>query len=304
MANFSRILNFAVTDFNRNKGISVAAIFVLVVTIMLVTGLVFFHGISNYLTSQIQDKIDITAYFANGTKESDILAAKDELTKLSPDIKNIEYVSQDQALSSFNQNHKDNAVLSKALQEVGGNPFLPSLNITTKNGDPAEYSAVSNILQTADFAKSIDHVDLVQKQNTIQKVYSITKNINLFGLILGIILIILAILVVYNTIKLAIENSKEEISTMRIVGAGDWFVRGPFIIQGVMYGVIAFAICFAISGASAFFLASQMSDTLPGFNMFSYFLTNWWIFALIQIGFGVGVGVISSFIVVKKYLNI
>jgi len=301
--NLNRIIDFAVNDFKRNMGISIAAIFVLVVTIMLVSGLVFFHGMSDYLSSQIQNKIDITAYFKSGTLESDILSAKDETMKSSSAVKKIEYISQDQALATFNAKHGGNAVLSKALQEVGDNPFLPSLNITT-NGDPAEYEKISSDLQNADFGKLIDSVDFLQKKDTIEKIYSITTNINTFGIVLGIILIIVAILVVFNTIKLAIENSKEEISTMRIVGAGDWFVRGPFIIQGIMYGIISFLICFAVCATTAFFLASKISVIMPGFNIFSYFLTNWWIFVLIQLGFGIGVGVISSFIVVKKYLNI
>ena len=73
---------------------------------MLVTGLLFFQGIAGYLTSQIQDKIDITAYFKDGTAEQDILNVKDEILKMSPNIKNIEYVSKDQALASFNEKHQ------------------------------------------------------------------------------------------------------------------------------------------------------------------------------------------------------
>ena len=303
LTNFRRILKFAVNDFSRNKGISIAAIFVLVITIMLVTGLFFFQGIAGYLTSQIQNKIDITAYFVDGTAEQDILNVKDEILKMSPNIKNIEYVSKDQALASFNDKHKDNAVITKALQEVGDNPFLPSLNITT-NGDPAQFASVSNILQTSDFSKLIDKVDFSQKKDTINKVYSITSNVNKFGLILGFILILIAISVVFNTIKLVIENSKEEIGTMKIVGASDWFVRGPFVIQGVIYGVIAFVICILISGLSAYFLSPKMELILPGFNIFDYFLTNCWIFVLIQLGFGIGVGVISAYIVVKRHLDI
>ena len=303
-SNLKRITSFALNDFSRNKGISIAAVFVLVVAIMLVTVLIFFHGMAGYLTSQIQNKIDITAYFKDGTSEQDILLVKDQILKMSTDVKTIGYVSKDQALASFNEKHKDNPVLSKALQEVGENPLLPSLNIVTTNGDPAQYSEVSNILQNADFNKLIDHIDFSQKKDTIEKVYSITKSVNMFGLILGLILIIVAILVVFNTLKLGIENSREEISTMKIVGASDWFIRGPFIIQGVIYGVISFLICFLISGIFAFFLAPQISFTLPGFNMFSYFLTNWWIFVLIQLGFGIGVGIVSSFVVVRKYLDI
>mgnify|MGYP001564771169 CR=1 FL=1 len=303
LTNFKRIISFAINDFSRNKGISIAAIFVLVVTIGLLTGLFFFQGMAGYLTSEIRDKIDIAAYFKDGAQEQDILNVKDEILKLSPNIKNVEYVSKDQALSSFNEKHQDNAVLSQALQEVGSNPFLPSLNITT-NGDPLQYEEVSNILQTSDFSKLIDKVDFSQKKDTIEKVYLISTNINTFGLILEVILIIVAILVVFNTVKLAIENSKEEIVTMRIVGASNWFIRGPFIIQGIIYGIIAFIICILLSGLFAYFLAPKISVVLPGFDMFSYFLTNFWIFVLIQLGFGIAVGAVSSFIVVKKYLDI
>lgn len=301
--NFRRVLFFAINDFSRNKGISIAAIFVLVVTIMLVTGLFFFQGMASYLAGQLKDKIDITAYFIESAQEQDILNVKDEIIKMSPNIKKVEYISKNQALQSFSEKHKDNPVLAKALQEAGGNPFLPSLNITT-NGDPVQYAEVSNILQTSDFSSIIEKVDYSQKKDTIEKVYSIAKNINLFGLILGAVLVILAALVVFNTVKLAIENSKEEIATMRIVGASDWFIRGPFIIQGIIYGFFAFLICILFSGMFAYFLSSKIESALPGFDLFDYFLTNFWIFVLIQLGFSIAVGAISSFIVVKKYLDV
>lgn len=303
LTNFKRVFNFAVNDFSRNKGISIAAIFVLTVTIMLVTGLFFFQGIANYLTSEIQNKIDITAYFNDNAKEEDILSVKEEILKTSSNIKDIKYVSKDQALLSFNEKHKDNPVLSQALKEVGDNPFLPSLDIIT-NGDPNQYAQIANILQTSDFSKIINKVDFSQKKDTIEKVYSITSSINIFGIILGIILIIIAVLVVFNTIKLAIDNSKDEISTMKTVGASDWFIRGPFMIQGIIYGVISFLICFLLSAIFSFALSYKMTIILSGFNIFSYFLTNWWIFILIQLGFGIGVGAISASIVVKKYLEL
>jgi len=303
LTNLSRAIKFAFNNFSRNKGISIAAIFILVVAIMTATGLFFFQGIANYLTREMRDKIDVTAYFNEYTSEEDILAVKEEIMKMSPSIKKIEYVSKEQAMAYFNEKHKDDAVLQRALEEVGDNPFLPSLNITT-DGDPLQYEEISNTLQMSAFSKFIHKIDFSQKKDTIEKIYSLTSNINMYGLILGVILIILSVLVVFNTIKLAIENSKDEISTMKIVGASDWFIRGPFIIEGVIYGVIAFLISIFISGAFAYFLSPKISVILPGFNVFEYFLTNFWIFVLIQLLFGIGVGVVSSFIVVKKYLEV
>jgi cell division transport system permease protein len=282
-------------------GISIAAIFVLVVTILLVTGLFYFHGATNYLTAQIQDKIDISAYFKDGTSEADILTVKEAILDLSPNIRNISYISKEQALADFSEKHKDNTVLIKALEEVGGNPFLPSLNIAT-NGDPVQYESITNMLGTSDFSKMIDKI--IFPKATIEKVYSITSAVNLFGIILSLILVIIAILVVFNTVKLVIENSKDEIGTMKIVGASDWFIRGPFVIQGIIYGLFAFFICFIISGLFFFFVSSEIEKAIPGFDTFSFFLTNWWIFVLIQLGFGIGVGALSAFIVVKRHLEV
>ena len=301
--NLKRIINFAVSDFSRNRGISIATMFVLVITIMLVTGLFFFQGITGYLTTQVQDKIDITAYFNSNAQEQDILNVKSQIQKMSPEIKSIEYVSQDQALAAFSAKHADSPVLTNAIQQVGDNPFEASLNVTT-NGSPAQYEQVANILQSSDFSKFIDKVDYSQKKDTIEKIYSITSRINLYGMILGILLVIVAMLVVFNTLKLAIENSKTEISTMRIVGASDWFVRGPFMIQGIIYGLISFIICFVLSGLLAWGVSGSLSVMLPGFSAIGYFLTNAWIFVLIQLCFGIGVGVVSSYIVVKKYLEV
>lgn len=298
-----RITSFAINDFARNKGISLAAIFVLVVTIMLVTGLFFFQGVTQYLVSQVQDKIDITAYFKEDASEEDILKVKDEILKMSPDVKGVEYVSRDEALKTFTERHKDNSVFLKALEEVGQNPLWASLNITT-TGSALQYEQISNILQTDTYSAFIERVDFSQKKDTIEKVFAITSNINMFGLILGIILVIVAILVVFNTVKLTVEGSKDEISTMRIVGASDWFIRGPFIVQGAIYGLIAFAVCLLLSALSAYFLSSKIGVILPGFSAFNYFLSNFWIFVLIQLGFGVGLGMISSFIVVRKYLEV
>lgn len=303
LINIIRTIKFSINNFSRNKGISIATVFVLVVAIMLVTSLLFLHGVTDYLTSQIREKIDITAYFIDGTEEQEILNVKDQILEMSPNIKSIEYVSKEQALVSFSEKHQGNTVLERALEEVGENPFLPSLNIAT-NGEPAQYEEISNILETSDFSKLIYKVDFSQKKDTIEKVYSITSNINRFGLLLGAVLIIISILVVFNTIKLAIDSSKDEISTMRIVGASDWFVRGPFIAEGIIYGIVAFLICILLSGLFAFAVSSKISVILPGFDTFGYFLTNFWIFALIQLVFGIGVGVVSSFVVVKRYLEI
>ena len=301
--NLNRAFKFGFIDFKRNKGISLAAIFILVITIFLVTGLFFLRGMSDFIISEVKNKIDVTAYFTQETAPETILDIKDQILQQAPSIQNIEYVSKEDALKNFTEKHADNPVFINALSQVGDNPFLPSLNITT-TGSALEYEQVANILQSDQFKSFIEKVDFSEKKATIDKVFSITSNINKFGLGFAAFLVLIGILVVFNTIKLAIDNSKEEINTMTIVGASSWFVRAPFIIQGALFGIISFVFCFVITLALAYFLSPKLVVALSGFNLWQYFTSNLWIILLIQLGFGVGLGVISSSIVVQKYLKV
>lgn len=299
---FKRVLKFAWSDFARNRGNNFAAIFVLVVPILLATSLFIFQGLSQYIVSEIQTKIDVTAYFNSDAKEADILNVKAQILKLSPDIKQVDYISKEQALKEFNDRHKDNPDFTKAIDEIGANPFLPSLNIVTSQA--YQYQKISDFLQSDGFSSIINKVDYSQKKDTIDKFYSITSNINEGGLILGIILFVIALIVVLNTIKLSIDNSKEEITSMKLVGASNWFIRGPFIIQGAICGLLAFLVCFIASGLALYSMASNLEILVPGFNIFHYFLSNFGIVFLIQIGFGVGLGALASFFLVRSYLKV
>ena len=300
---FKRVLNLAFTDFYRNRGTSIAAIFVLTVTTLIITGLFVIGGTSSFLVDRLKEKIDITAYFKDGTSDQDIMNVKDQILKNSPDIKNVEYVSKDDALNQFNERHQGNDVFARALLEVGGNPFLPSLNITT-SGDQKEYQQISDILQSDQFSDLIQKVDFSEKKDTIEKVFSITSSITKFGVALGILLVLIAVAVVFNTIKLVIDNSKDEITTMRIVGASNWFLRAPFILQGAIFGVIAFMISFLLAFLFSYSLSVGISVVLPGFNLSYYFASHLWLIIPIQLLCSIGLGAGSSYFVVKKYLEI
>lgn len=300
--NLKRIISFACVDFYRNKGISFAAIFVLIITTLLVTGLLFARGLGDYLVTTVQNKIDITAYFKVDTAEQDILSTKDALIRQVDGINNITYVSQQDALNDFTDKHKDSSVLSKALLEVGDNPFLPSLNITT-TGNPQLYEQISTILQQPDFSTIVEKVDFYQKKDTIEKVFSITSRLNQVSLIICGLLLLVAILVVFNTIKLVIDRSKTEIATMNIVGASHWFIKAPFIIEGALFGLVSFLLCMVITVLAVYFTSDALAVATPGFSLLGYFLSNLWLMMLVQFGFGVGLGILASFVVVRTYLD-
>jgi len=300
---FKRVFSFAIADFYRNKGISLAAIFILTITTMLVTVLFFVQGMSNFLVETVQNKIDITAYFKQDAAEESILAVKEEILKLSSQVERVEYVSREAALEDFVVKHQGDPVFSRALTEVGDNPFLASLNITT-DGSPTSYEEVAKLLQADQFDPLIEKVDFSQKRDTIEKVFSITSTINKVGLVVGILFFVIALGVVFNTIRLVISNSKEEISIMRIVGASRWFVQAPFVIEGALFGFVAFLICFVLTIVCSYIISSWVSLLLPGFSLMGYLFSHFWLIILIQLAAGAGLGAFCSLIAVRKYLKV
>ena len=219
-----RIVKGGWIAFSRNIGLSIATIFVMVMVIFLITFLFLFNTASKILTSSIQEKVDISVYFKKEVLPERILEVKSDLAQI-PDVKEVEYVSEGQALEKFIERHRDDPLLMESLTEVGENPFLTSLNI--KAWQASQYEQVSKFLETSSYKNLIEKVDYYQRKPVIDKIFSITSAVNKIAFFLIVVLGLIAVLVALNTIRIAIYNSKEEIATMRLVGASNWFIRGP-----------------------------------------------------------------------------
>jgi len=300
-SSFKRIIKTGWKGFSRNIGLSIATILIMVMVISLATLLFLLNPASKILISGLQEKVDISVYFREDALPVDIQEVESEISRI-PEVKNIEYVSREQALEKFIEKHKDDPVLMESLTEVGYNPFLASLNI--KAWQVSQYEQVANFLETGPFKNLIDKVDYHQRKPVIEKVFSITSGINKVGVFFSIIFGAIAILIAFNAIKIAIYNSSEEISIMRLVGASNSFARGPFLIQGAIVGFIATLITLIITFGICYGLDSKIRVIAPELSIFSLFLSNFWTLILIQLVTGIGLGVLSSFIAVRKYLRI
>jgi len=287
-------------NFVRNSGISIATCFIIGMTIFLISSLFLFKDVSHFLISGLQEKIDVSVYFKDTAQENDILAVKDEVSQI-PEVKEVKYVSKEQALETFTEKYKDNPVIMASLAEVG-NPLFAALNIKAKQA--SQYQAITNFLANVPQKDLIDKVDYYQRKPVIERISSISATVNIIGIIFSLILGIVAVLVAFNQIRLAIYNSREEIGIQRLVGASDWFIRGPFLTQGAISGAMAGLATFLVFGFSVFLLSSKFTILFPGFNIFSSFLSKFWLYFLIQLFAGVGLGVLSSIIAVRKYLEV
>ena len=297
---FQRIVKSAWKGFFKNGGMVVADIFIIFLAISAITSLVLFTNLSNLLTTELQKKIDISVYFKEASSESDILTLKEEIEKI-PEVREVEYFSKEKAFEAFVEKHSDNPILMEALIEVGVNPFLASLNIRAFTA--SQYQTVADFLAKPDFQNIIEKVDYYQRKPVIERIFSLTSNLKIAGILLSIILAFAAILVAFNTIRLAIYNSREEIRIQRLVGASDWFIRGPFLAQGAITGIFAAVIAFFLFFFASLFVGSKAGFLFTGFNAFSFFMSNFWLLISVQLLTGIGIGVISSSIAIRNYLK-
>lgn len=293
-----RVIRSGWLAFKRQAGLSAATIFIFVMTIFLVTCLFLFEKTSRLMISRLQEKVDISVYFTRETLEDDILQIKDEIAKI-PQVKDVEYVSHEEALKELLERHPE---LAESARETEGLLNLASLNIQANQA--SQYAAIYDLLENASFRSSIEKVDYFQRKPVIDRIFSLTSTINLTGFVLSLLLALIAFLVAFNHVKLAIFSSREEIAIQRLVGASNWFIRGPFLVQGVISGFFAILITLFISFPLLFFLGPKMEILFPGLNLFEIFTANFFLILLLQLFTGIGLGIISSLIAMRKYLEV
>jgi len=295
-----RIAHWGWTGFWRSNGLALASVFIIVITISLFYTLFIFQGVSNFLISKLQEKVDVSVYFNEDVLEQDILEIKKEISHTSG-VKNVEYVSRQQASERFIEKHKENPILMEALKIVEDQPFLACLNI--KMNQPSKYGELADFLEQK-FGEKIYKINYYQNKQIIDRIFSLSLKVHRFGIIFSLLLSVLAILVAFNTIRLAIYSVKQEIEIQRLVGASNWFIRGPFIVQGIVAGTLATFISLLIFAFALYFFNAQLTSLFLGFNFFNYFISNFFTFALVGLTFGTGIGVISSLIAMRRYLKI
>lgn len=291
--------------FIRNGFVSLASIFTMVVTLAVIMSLMFGSAILNSTLAALKDKVDLNVYFVLDAEEKDVLAIKKTLEAL-PEVQSVEYVSEEQVLENFKERRKNDQSSLAALDELDFNPLGATLNVKTK--EPSQYEGVAEFLQSDDVVSSagvpiVDTVNYFQNKIAIDRLTKIIDSSESAGFVAAIVLVIISILITFNTIRLVIFMSREEISVMKLVGASSFFVRGPFVVTGLLYGIAAGLITLILCYPITLSIGHFTENFFIGFNLFDYYIANFGQFFLVMIGSGLIIGAISSYLAVRKYLK-
>lgn len=300
-SNLNRIIKFGWQNFKRNSYLSMATTGILALTLILFTGLLTFNFLSSSVLADLEDKVDVTAYFNDDAVESDILIVGEELKEMET-VESVTYVSKEEALDKFKERHKDDELIQESLSELDENPLQASLNI--KAVDPSYYEDIVGELEASFLSNVIEKINFYENRGVIEKVQKISDGIEKWGLIGIALLGLIAVLVAFNTVRLTIYSQRNEIEVMRLVGAGNGQIRGPYILEGGLYGAFGGIIALAIFYPAAYAISPKIGSFAPTIDLFGYFGTYALQVTSLVIGIGVILGIVSSYIAIRRYLKI
>ena len=296
-----RVFRAGWTNFRRNSYLSSGTTGVMVLVLVLFSGLMAISFLSSQVVVNLQEKVDVSAYFKADISEGDILSIKSELESLD-NVRKVEYISANQALSEFKERHAGDAVIQDSLTELDFNPLQASLNI--KADDPSQFASIVQFLEANKFRSVIDKINFYENEKVIERLQNIAGGVQNWGFILTMALAVVAVLVTFNTIRLTIYNQRQEIEIMKLVGGSNWHIKAPYLVEGGLYGVFSAVITTVIFYPAIFFISPKVESLMPGVSLMSYFTANMFQFIFLVFSIGVLLGVVSSFVAIRRFLRV
>lgn len=301
-----RVFAGGAKNFARGGAVSAATVLIMTVTLAIIGSLIFLSALLSYTLGAIRDKVDVSVYFVTSASEADILAVKDKLEAL-PQVASASYTSAEDALAAFRTRHANDQLTLQALDELGGNPLDASLEIKAK--DPSQYESIVSFLEASPALSSggasiVDRVNYAQNKDVINRISLAISATRTVGLAVVLIFALASILIAFATIRLAIYTAKDEIGVMRLVGASNAYIRGPFIVTGIITGAIAAAVVLILLWPATWYVGARTAGWLGGFDLGGYYASHFGFIFLVIVGSGVVLGGVASVLAIRRYLRV
>jgi len=299
-----RVVKAGFIGFWRNAYVSLASIFVLTIALFVIGATLFLNQLLDVSLSTLQSKVDINVYFVPDAPEEDVLGILNAVEAL-PEVEEATFTSREEALAEYRERNQDNAISLQALEELDENPL--GANIAIQAQETSQYESIASFLEEQRALEQpqvqvIDEINFTRNKESIDTLTTIIAATERASFIIMGILLIAAIMITFNTIRLAIYTSREEISIMRLVGASNMFIRGPFMLQGIMYGFLSGVLALIMFYPMLIWLGPR-TEAFFEMNLFDYYIANLGdIFGLL-IGIGILLGLVSSTFAVARYLR-
>jgi len=297
---FKRIIRAGFINFMRNPVVSLVSVLIMTVTLFIMSSLILLNALLSFSLAQVSERVDINVYFYPDATELDTFSLRDDL-QLLPEVAAVDYISREDAIESFRERHADDYLTLQALDELNDNPLGASLNIQADETE--QYASIVQYLETSSARLSIEKINYNQNKGIIDRLNDIMSTVQRLGLIVTLFFVLISILITFNTIRLAIYGAREEIAVMRLVGADNKYIRGPFMVEGILYGVSATVLTVIALIPITLWFSNFAETFFGGIDIFAYYITNLPQIIVILLVSGMLLGIISSFFSTRRYLR-
>ncbi len=299
---FIRVIKFSLQDVSRNIWLSLVTVIILILALFTINMLLTVKVIGDMAVEAIKEKIDVNLYLKPGASEDEILALKTKINNLN-EVKNVEYISNAEALKNFKEKHQDNPEILEALRELNINPLTPTLVIKPENLDV--FDNLINRLNALD-EDIIESRNFTNYKALLDKINNITGKVTEAGIFLSAIFVMITILVIYNSVRVAIYTHRRQITIMKLVGASNWFIQTPYLISSLIYTFFGVGAIMLIFYPFLTLLQPYLETFFVGYNvnLLDFFYGN--IFTVFGIQFLAAalINMFASLIAVRKYSRV
>lgn len=301
-----RIFKYGFINFGRNIWLAFAAMAMMTITLTILLFAVVANATFSHTIADITSHIDVSVYLKDDVTD---LQRQDLITQLqkNPDVMAVNFISKDEALKTYRAQNANNTNLLNAISATD-NPLPASLKIEPK--DPNKLDSIKTFLDKPEIAKLQSDPTSYSgdRKAAIDKIGSATHFFQQAGVVGIAVFILISMLIIFNTIRMTIFNRRDELIIMRLLGAKPWFIKGPFVVETMLYGIAAALVSIGVCAALFKIASSTLQASSLGLLDISYsnqyFSNNFWIILVIQIGCGILIGALSSAIATRRYLKL
>ena len=301
-----RITHTGIVNFMRNISLAVAAMAVMVVTLTIVLFSLITNATFKNTIAQITSKISVSAYLKDTTTDAQ---AKQLVAQLRsrPEVEKVQYLDKTHALQAYIEQNRNNPNLITAATEAG-NPIPATIQIYPKNLN--EVNTIKNVL-TKPANQALQTADSPSyngdRKTAIDNITHATNVLRKIGVVTVAVFAVICALIIFNTIQMAIFNRRDEITIMRLLGASTNYIRGPFVVESAIYGILSAV--FSVLIVNSAFLASSTALQASSLGLLDinyaneYFDEHFWELLTLQIIIGIVIGTVSAVIATRRYLK-
>lgn len=304
---FLRMCRYGINNFSRNAWLTIAATAIMTITLLVVFVTLAARNVLLDTVAEIRDKVDMSIYVKTDTSDEDIEKIEAGLRALKNSVRDVHYISPQEARENFAQSNSGDAGTLNALNEAT-NEFPGTFRISPV--DINKTDELRHYVETDPTVKEAIDPDRApsfagDRRTAIENIGRWVSFAERAGLVASVIFIAISSLIVFNTIRMAIFNRRDEIQMMKLIGADRNFIRGPFVVEAVVYGFIAAVVATALG--VGLLLASK--DTLLNYGIIidsTLKLVTVYI-GLVLLGMiflGALIGIVSSLLATRRYLKI